>query len=218
MYFGASFPYCSSSLMIAEPTMAPSEIFAIFFACSGVEIPTACRNHAGNLQWGYSKLLGAGCATIVLKTPYRNLLWKRKNSFDVISSVKGVSKKTSLTEIYFLSRTNKTLIRGATLIHGMTRALSRIPTYPRQMTSACNVAEYFVKSHLTAPSAVHLTTCFLPDSQQHRLSVKASLSLSPRKTNDPIPQRKQVSASLRLLLLRLRAAEPVFEISVAEWR
>ena len=162
----------------------------------------------------------------------------------------------SLTEIYFLSRTNKTLIRGATLIHGMTRALSRIPTYPRQMTSACNVAEYFVKSHLTAPSAVHLTTCFLPDSQQHRLSVKASLSLSPlqrfellnldelqhayfslstrifistqtvqtrhlrprRKTNEPIPQRKQVSASLRLLLLRLRAAEPVFEISVAERR
>ena len=49
-----------------------------------------------------------------------------------------------LTEIYFLSRTNKTLIRGATLIHGMTRALSRIPTYPRQMASACNVAEYFV--------------------------------------------------------------------------
>ena len=88
-------------------------------------------------------------------------------------------KKTSLTEIYFLSRTNKTLIRGATLIHGMTRALSRIPTYPRQMTSACNVAEYFVKSHLTAPSAVHLTTCFLPDSQQHRLSVKASLPLYP---------------------------------------
>lgn len=78
MYFGASFPYRSSSLMIAEPTMAPSEIFAIFFACSGVEIPTACRNHAGNLQWGYSKLLGAGYATIVLKTPYRNPLWKRK--------------------------------------------------------------------------------------------------------------------------------------------
>ena len=59
----------------------------------------------------------------------------------------------SLTEIYFLSRTNKTLIRGATLIHGMTRALSRIPTYPRQMTSACNVAEYFVKSHKTFTTA-----------------------------------------------------------------
>jgi len=27
--------------------------------------------------------------------------------------------------------------------------------------------------HLTAPSAVHLTTCFLPDSQHRRLSVKA---------------------------------------------
>ena len=35
-------------------------------------------------------------------------------------------------------------IRGATLIHGMTRALSGIPTYPRQMTSACNVAAYSV--------------------------------------------------------------------------
>ena len=31
---------------------------------------------------------------------------------------------------------------------------------------------------LTAPSAVHLTSCFLPDSQHHRLSVKASLPLS----------------------------------------
>ena len=38
----------------------------------------------------------------------------------------------------------KILIRGATLIHSMTCALSRIPTYPRQVTSACNVAEYFV--------------------------------------------------------------------------
>lgn len=35
------------------------------------------------------------------------------------------------------------------------------------------------KAHLTAPSAVHLTTCFLPDSQHRRLSVKASLPLSP---------------------------------------
>ena len=30
------------------------------------------------------------------------------------------------------------------MIHSMTCALSRIPTYPRQMTSAYNVAEYFV--------------------------------------------------------------------------
>ena len=28
------------------------------------------------------------------------------------------------------------LIRGATLIHGMTRALGGIPTYPRQLTYA----------------------------------------------------------------------------------
>ena len=32
---------------------------------------------------------------------------------------------------------------------------------------------------MTAPSAVHLTTCFSPDSQHHRLSVEASLPLSP---------------------------------------
>lgn len=59
------------------------------------------------------------------------------------------AQKKSLTEIYTLSRTNKTLIRGATLIHGMTRALSRIPSYPRQITSACNVAEYFVNVKIT---------------------------------------------------------------------
>lgn len=39
MYGGASLPYRSSSLTIAEPTMAPSEISAIFLACSGVEMP-----------------------------------------------------------------------------------------------------------------------------------------------------------------------------------
>ncbi len=42
---------------------------------------------------------------------------------------------------HFLSRAN-VLIRGATLIHGLNRALSRIPSYPRQVTSAFNVAEY----------------------------------------------------------------------------
>ena len=43
-------------------------------------------------------------------------------------------------------RINTNSIRGATLIHGMSRALSRIPTYPRQMTSASNVAEYSVET------------------------------------------------------------------------
>ena len=37
------------------------------------------------------------------------------------------------------------LIRGATLIHGMTHALNGIPADPRQITSACNVAEYSVQ-------------------------------------------------------------------------
>ena len=216
MYFGASFPYCSSSLMIAEPTMAPSEIFAIFFACSGVEIPTACRNHAGNLQWGYSKLLGAGYATIVLKTPYRNPLWKRKDSFDVISSVKGASKKRPWQKYTFYQGRTKHLSAVPPWFTAWPVHLAGYQHIPDIYTPAYSVAEYSGLLHLTAPSAVHLTTCFLPDSQQHRLSVKASLS--PRKTNDPIPQRKQVSAPLRLLLSRLRAAEPVFEISVAERR
>jgi len=41
-----------------------------------------------------------------------------------------------LTERPFLSRTNKTLIRDATLLHGNPRALCGIPTYPRQLTHA----------------------------------------------------------------------------------
>ena len=39
IYSGAFLPYFSSSLMIAEPTITPSESSAIFPACSGVEIP-----------------------------------------------------------------------------------------------------------------------------------------------------------------------------------
>ena len=62
------------------------------------------------------------------------------------------------------------IIRGATL-------LSRFDLCPLQdtnispATDVCpHVAEYSAKilitfSHLTAPSAVHLTTCFRPDSQ-----------------------------------------------------
>lgn len=62
------------------------------------------------------------------------------------------------------------IIRGATL-------LSRFDPCPLQdtnispATDVCpHVAEYSAKilitfSHLTAPSAVHLTTCFRPDSQ-----------------------------------------------------
>lgn len=155
MYFGASFPYCSSSLMIAEPTMAPSEIFAIFFACSGVEIPTACRNHAGNLQWGYSKLLGAGCATIVLKTPYRNLLWKRKNSFDVISSVKGVSKKRPWQKYTFCQGRTKHLSAVPPWFTAWPVRLAGYQHIPGWITPACGVAAYSRKSAFPAPSVTH---------------------------------------------------------------
>ena len=72
------------------------------------------------------------------------------------------------------------IIRGATLIHR--NDPMRLAGYRHILgiyTLAYSVAEYFGKTHLTAPSAVHLTTCFLPDSQHRRLSVKASLPLSP---------------------------------------
>ena len=100
--------------------------------------------------------------------------------------------KTSLTEIYSLSRTNNvycfayaTLIRGATLIHrNDPMRLAGYQHIPGIYTLAYSVAEYFGKTQLTAPSAVHLTTCFLPDSQHHRLSVKALLPLSPLQRFD----------------------------------
>ena len=38
-YLGESFPYFSIILIIALPTMAPSEMSAIFLACSGLDIP-----------------------------------------------------------------------------------------------------------------------------------------------------------------------------------
>ena len=75
----------------------------------------------------------------------------------------------------------KQVIRGATLhSRERTRALSGIPTYPRQLTYA-NTSQNTPQElpRLTAPSAAHLTTCFLPDSQQHGLSGKASSPLSP---------------------------------------
>ena len=81
------------------------------------------------------------------------------------------------------------VIRGATLVHGLSlfpgRALCRVPSYPRQLTYALtswNTPWQLVQCScpgLTTPSAVHLTTCFLPDSQQHGLSGKASSPLSP---------------------------------------
>lgn len=78
-----------------------------------------------------------------------------------------------------LSRTNKTLSAVPPCLHGRDPCTQQ-DTNISPATDVCpHVAEYFAKSHLTAPSAVHLTACFLPASQHRRLSVKASLTLSP---------------------------------------
>ena len=85
--------------------------------------------------------------------------------------------KKSLTECYFCQG-RIYLIRGATLIHGKS-VLSAGYHHIPGMSRLPHVAEYSGIPRLTAPSAVHLTMCFLPDSQLRRLSVKASLPLSP---------------------------------------
>ena len=56
------------------------------------------------------------------------------------------------------------IIRGSTLIHGMTRALCGIPAYPRQLTYASTLQNTKQIENLLfpAPSAVHLMTCFPP--------------------------------------------------------
>ena len=107
--------------------------------------------------------------------PSQNL--HEKSPFDPLSK-KLQSKNPRQTH---LSRTNHP-IRGATLFHGLTRALCGIPLYPRQLTYAPTSQNTLEPPpHLTAPSAVHLTTCFSPDSQRRGLSVQASLPLSPHQ-------------------------------------
>ena len=92
-------------------------------------------------------IFGAPRATNVLYTAYNRLPKQRKDSFDLYLSQRSpITQKRPWQRYTLYQGRIKTLIRGATLIHSMTRALSRIPTYPRQMTSACNVAEYFVKA------------------------------------------------------------------------
>ena len=90
--------------------------------------------------------------------------------------------KTSLTEIETLSRTNNSHYPRCHLdSQERPCALSRVPTHSRQLTYAntSQNTQHGKTTLLTAPSTVHLTTCFLPDSQHHRFSVKASLPLSP---------------------------------------
>ena len=68
MYLGASFPYFSSNLMMAEPTMAPSEREAIFLACSGVEMPKPMAQGMSVL-WRTEATMEARSVLISLRTP-----------------------------------------------------------------------------------------------------------------------------------------------------
>ena len=65
------------------------------------------------------------------------------------------------------------------MIHGNDAVqLAGYQLYPRQLTYA-HTSQNTWQWPFTAPSAVHLTTCFSPDSQHRGFSVEASLPLSP---------------------------------------
>ena len=57
--------------------------------------------------------------------------------------------------------------RGATLIHGVSRALCGIRTYPRQLTYASTSRNTEPKP-FPAPSVIHLPARILPGSQRSR--------------------------------------------------
>ncbi len=110
------------------------------------------------------------------------------------ASVRGQIQKKPLTETRICQGRINRLSAVPPCIHGQTMHLIRILTYPGQLTYVFTlqntlyiaalhrmIAAYAMIVHLTAPSAVHLTTCFLPGSQHPRLSVKASLPLSPHQ-------------------------------------
>ena len=111
-------------------------------------------------------------------------LLKKKSSFGVLPKELIAQTKAPPTERYSLSRTNaireKRTIRGATLNSRLPVRLAEIPSYLPATDVCQHVAGYSAhKTHFAAPSAVHLTMCILPDFQHRRLSVKASLPLSP---------------------------------------
>ena len=111
-------------------------------------------------------------------------LLRKKSSFGVLPKELTTQTKASPTERYSLSRTNairkKRTIRGATLNSRLPVRLAEIPSYLPATDVCQHVAGYSArKTHFAAPSAVHLTMCILPDFQHRRLSVKASLPLSP---------------------------------------
>ena len=85
--------------------------------------------------------------------------------------------KKSLTEFYFCQGRILSLSAVPPWIHSNYALIGyhHIHDFWRESY----VAEYSVWLHLTAPSAVHLTTCFSFGSQPPELSVKALLPLSP---------------------------------------
>ena len=73
------------------------------------------------------------------------------------------------------------MIRGATLIHSQSCALDEILLYLRQLTYA-STSHHTEPKLFHAPSAVHLTNSFLPNSQQRGFSVKAFFAVISAST------------------------------------
>ena len=86
---------------------------------------------------------------------------QRRSVHRIALSLRGKGNKKSPSLILLRSRTGfrKYKARGATLVHETNRALSRIPTYPRQLTYALT-SHPTSKLHSHAPSAVHLANGF----------------------------------------------------------
>ena len=95
--------------------------------------------------------------------------------------IEGVKKTYAPDRKLFLPRTNKKLIRDATLFHGSPRALCGIPAYPRQLTHAHALRDTKPKL-FGAPSAAHLMQCLLPGFQHPGLSGKRICTFTPAST------------------------------------
>ncbi len=67
------------------------------------------------------------------------------------------------------------MVRGATLIHGQTITVRLRDTTISPTSDVCLTLRNTLRLRRSssAPSAVHLTTCFLPGSQPPGLSVKS---------------------------------------------
>lgn len=75
-----------------------------------------------------------------------------------VEKIKNPRQKKTFCQGRILFQVQK--IRGATLFHGLTHALSEVPSYFRQLTYANTSQNTKFKKLFLAPSAVHLTNCF----------------------------------------------------------